>query len=166
MSRKISSNRFELLKKIYYDNINLAITINGERKMPSSNKCISMYLHKKNIVEIGLNKTGKISLGMSNMYDYMRSKLIYPPKFNIHSELAGYMKVLYNEKDFNIILNYRGDTCLSPSKPCIICSKWLNKLRNVIVCYINENNEFNCIRCCDLEGHIKDLSLLNSMIIQ
>ena len=160
----ISPNRFNLLKKLYYDNINLAITINGERKMPSSNKCISMFIYKKNIIEIGLNKTGKINLGMSTLYNHMRSKLIYPPKFNIHSELAGYMKVLYNEKDFNIILNYRGDTFLSPSKPCIICSKWLNKLRNVIICYIDENNKFDCKYSNDLEGHVKDLSLLMNLM--
>ena len=67
--------------------------------MNSFNRCLSIYLYKRKIVHIGFNKNRGEMLGKNFIYKQVVFYQKLPPKYNVHSELDGYIKIL---RDFKL----------------------------------------------------------------
>ena len=79
------------------------------------------------------------------------------PQYPIHAELDGYIKLLHNKSDFNILLIYRGLYCNLPSEPCYVCSNWLRRISDLMICYTSKDNQIIVVPSYQLKGHYRKL---------
>ena len=152
-------------RNLYIKNMDIAKSINALRTdMRSYSKVIALYLYNKRIVSIGANKSKthplllKLNYHTSNYFSVealndKSTKKSKRPQYPIHAELDGYIRLLNTGQDFNTLFLYRGEDCTSASEPCFVCSKWLNKIDKLVVCYIDVNGNFVEIDSKDLIGH-------------
>ena len=145
----------------YVKNMLLAQSINEVREdMKPWQKCVAIYLNKKSIVSIGVNKSKTHPLLLTLGYEQSKyfSMEVFAKKkkintFPLHAELDGYIKLLNNEFEYDCLCVYRGEDGSLPSEPCKVCSRWLSRINKLTVCFIDMNGNYVQILSEQLKGH-------------
>lgn len=156
-------------ENLYIKNAHIAISINEARTdMRSTNKCVAIYLNDKIPVSIGINKSKthplllKFNYHIAKYFSTENISILHKskrPQYCIHAELDGYIKLLNSGADFNTLLIYRGNECDMASKPCHVCSQWLNRINKLKVCYIDYEGNFYVVDSDKLTGHHRKFSV-------
>lgn len=151
-------------ESLFIKNIKIAMAINeGRTDMRSTTKCVAIYMYKKKIVEIGMNKSKTHPMLLKFKYDYFKyfstenistmSRKSKRPQYPIHAEFDGYIKLLNSGVDFDTLFIYRGDNCTLACEPCYVCAKWIRRINRLKVGYVNVNGNFEIVNSEDVIGH-------------
>lgn len=110
-------------------------------------KCVCILSYRNKYVLTGFNKrkTHPIMLEYGYPLDH---------HFPMHAELDAFIKAKNLNFEFDTMYVYRGNNGNLPSKPCEICSRWINELNNVNVIFYNGNSVVKKIST-KLKGHEK-----------
>ena len=153
-------------QNLFLKNMNIALAINeGRNDMRSYTKCVAIFLYKKRIISIGINKNKTHPILLKFSYDKFKyfsteninilSKRTKKPQYPIHAELDGYIKALHTGSDFDSVFLYRGNNCDLACEPCCACSKWLRRINRLTICFVNKKGNLSIVNSYNLIGHLR-----------